>query len=514
MISLRKSPFLLLSIFIFIVSGCSTNSPTASTSPDEVEPEPTHPEAGAPGTGPDSIQPPGAPTVAPEFTYSGHGETLALFLYVEEGSHRIVFIDPYGLGTREIRLPEGIEPPRNLSDGLSPDGAYYAYYHGSTYNTNLTLGIYDLNTETLAMEIPLLSSDYPNNFQELADSFIQSGNIPQDLAYVEPENLADELQFAFEYAFPNIRWSPGGRNLAFSGQMEGPSSDLYVLDIQTQEISRLTSGTGMMMSIGWSPDGHWIRHTSTYFVGAGYDVTNHVASRDGSQVISFPHEVGLGWGPWLNTNQFLANEAANGPGTFGLKVMDARYGSYTTIYEGAFGTYALDPVSETILLHGLPDFYGDQEEGLYRVEASEPYSVTQIRNPGAFHVDYLGLDAFPFIGFPGDGGTVLIRLDGSFEPLSDQVLRWSTAPSANLVAFFPGYGENGLWIFDADQNQRTDVYQGAVRWAYWRSDSGALFYLTDHEFHFYDLETGDHMLIYAWPGSPVLDTYTGWVTLP
>lgn len=514
MISLRKSPFLLLSLLILLVSGCSTNTPVAAPSPDGVEPEPTHPEAGAPGTGPDSIQPPGAPTVAPEFPYSAHGETLALFLYADEGSHRIVFLDPYGLGTHEIRLPEGIEPTRVLSRGLSPDGAYYAYYTGSTRNGNITLGIYDLNTESIAIEIPLLSSDYPNNFQELADSFIQSGNIPQDLAHVEPENLAEELQFAFEYAFPSVSWSPGGRYLAFSGQMEGPSSDLYILDMQTKEVSRLTSGTGMMMGIGWSPDGHWIRHTSTYFIGAGYRVTNHVASRDGSQVISFPYEVGLGWGPWLNTNQFLANEDANGPGTYALKIMDARYGSYTTIYEGAFGTYAFDPASNLVLLHNRPLFEGEREEGLYLVETYSPYGISQLLMPGDIRVDYAGLDEFPFIGFSDEGGTILIRLDGSFESLSDERLQWSTAPSATLVALFPGYGESGLWIYDVNQDQRIDVYEGAIQWAYWRPDSGALFYLTHHELHVYNLETRDHMLIYAWPGSPIIDISIDWVTLP
>lgn len=514
MTSIFNRHSLILMVLALLITSCSTPTTTESPATDTVQPEPTHPEAGAPGTGPDSIQPPGAPTVEPEFPYSGHGETIALFLYAGEGSHRIVFLDPFGLGIREVRLPEGIEPPRVLSHGLSPDGGHYAYFTGSTRNADLTLGLYDLNAESIAIEIPLLSSDYPNNFQELADSFVSSGNIPEALAWVEPENMATELQNAFEYGIDAMAWSPSGRYLAFSGQMEGPSSDLYLLDTETMVITRLTSGTGMMERVGWSPDEHWIRHTSLYFVGAGYRVTNHVASQDGTQVISFPNEVGLGWGPWLTPNLYLANEADNGPGTYGMKIMDARSGTFTTIFEDAYGTYALDPASNTILLQSIPFFDSDSEPGLHLLQVEAPYTVTQVLPPIQARVDYLGLNEFPFIGFSDDQGTVLIRLDGSFEALADENLRWSTAPSSNLVAFFPGYGDPGLWIYDADQNQRTDVYDRAIQWAYWRPDSGALFYLTDHELHVYDLEKETHMLIYAWPGSPVLDTYFGWVSLP
>lgn len=36
-------------------------------------------------------------------------------------------------------------------------------------------------------------------------------------------------------------WSPDGRYLAIVGAIEGPSSDLYVFDTQTQRFQRLTS---------------------------------------------------------------------------------------------------------------------------------------------------------------------------------------------------------------------------------------------------------------------------------
>jgi WD40 repeat protein len=510
-----------LLVLTLVATGCSLpdqvdSTATEASQTEPVQPEPTHPEAGAPGNGPDSIQPPGAPTVAPEFPYSGRGETLALIQYVDEGNHRIVFLDPLGLGMREFRLPEGAQLPPFMETGLSPDGAYYAYYTGSTDTGDLTLVVYDLNAESVTTEIPLLSSDFPDNFQELADSFINSGNIPQELDWVEPENMARELQFAFEYGIKTFAWSPDGSYLAFSGQMEGPSSDLYLLDLDSQQITRLTSGTGMMERIGWSPDGYWIRHNSTYFVGAGYRVTNHVASRDGSQVISFPFNTGREWGPWLTNNLYLANDGANGPGSYNLMVMDARTGTATTIFYEAFGSYALNPFSDTIVVQCFPFFDPNRERAVYQIEASEPYEESLFSDQ-SFSVSYIGHGEYQYFGLTDDRGTALIRSDGSLERIADVYLRQVTARTADLLALTHTGSYDGdpeLWIYNTNLGQRTDVFSGYVSFVEWRPDSGAIFYIAGHDLRTYNLATGEHMLLQNWPGSPVSRSVFTWVNLP
>jgi hypothetical protein len=476
--------------------------------------EPTHPEAGAPGIGPDSIQPPGAPTVAPEFPYSGQGETLALIQEVESGQPRIVLMDPIGLGFREIRLPEDAIMPNLPEAGLSPDGAYFAYFTGSTDIGDLTLVVYSLNDKIPLIEIELLSSDYPSNFQQLADEFVQSGNIPADLANVNPEDIPLELQNAFEYGIDALGWSPHGRYLAFSGQMNGPSSDLYLLDSQTLAIDRLTSGSSMMQRISWSPDGHWIMHASTYFVGMGMTVTNHAASRDGSEVNSFPSDLGLEEGLWLSTSLYTTNQGENGPGSFDLMVFDARFGSVTTIFDGAFQAYAFDPLSNSILLQSYAFFDTDPDQGLYRIEAYEPYEVTRLSAPDVYSLLYIGIDDYPYSGLLDEGGMVLIGLDGSMRTIDDRIWFPTPAPTTNLLALSYFQSDAGLWIYDVDNDQRTDVYSGSIYAVEWRPDSGAVFYITDHELHIYTLDSEEYMLIYAWPGSPVSRSRFTWVTLP
>jgi hypothetical protein len=216
----------------------------------------------------------------------------------------------------------------------------------------------------------------------------------------------------------------------------------------------------------------------------------------------------------LTDDVYLANEGANGPGAYALKLMDTRTGTTSSIFDDAFTTYALDSSTNTILLHSYPFFYPEREPGLYMVQVDEPSSITPIMSPGDYFVRYLGLDQFPFMVYSDEGGTVLVGSNGSSKPLTATAYQAEGAPTANLLALFNARDENGLWIYDLDREEYTNGTTSAVQSVKWRSDSGAIFYLSGHELHVYDLGTGENMLIYAWPGSPVINTDFSWVTLP
>jgi hypothetical protein len=194
--------------------------------------------------------------------------------------------------------------------------------------------------------------------------------------------------------------------------------------------------------------------------------------------------------------------------------MDTRTGTTRSIFDDAFTTYALDSSTNTILLHSYPFFHPEREPGLYLVEINEPSSITPIMPAGDYIVRYLGLDQFPFIVYSVQGGTVLVGSDGSFEPLTEAAYQAEGAPTANLMALFTSHDENGLWIYDLDRDEYTNGTSSAVQAVEWRSDSDAIFYLSGHELHMFDLGTGENMLIYAWPGSSINNNYLKWVNLP
>jgi hypothetical protein len=55
-------------------------------------------------------------------------------------------------------------------------------------------------------------------------------------------------------------WSPSGEQIAFVAVIDGPSSDLYVYDLEQEKITRLTSGPNQALYPYWTPDGSTVIH--------------------------------------------------------------------------------------------------------------------------------------------------------------------------------------------------------------------------------------------------------------
>ncbi|HQX77068.1 MAG TPA: hypothetical protein PL074_12175, partial [Thermoflexales bacterium] len=141
----------------------------------------------------------------------------------------------------------------------------------------------------------LLRADYPQNFNELApnaDSFSKL-----------------HACMSFDLGIRSLAWSSDGARLAFAGEMDGPSSDLYLLTLASNKIDRLTDGPENIREINWSPDNRWIEHSSNLSGLAGDMKNLHFASVDGSVVYSRGGGVFEGWVD--NTTFIRGNCAAN-----------------------------------------------------------------------------------------------------------------------------------------------------------------------------------------------------------
>ena len=146
-------------------------------------------------------------------------------VYLREGTagEDVAQVDEHG--TSGWVLPSPINPettnssPRSLSSLVSPDGRWMAFYSGSTATGDLTLNIMKMTDGASSPITPLLSPDYPGNFDRGAAGIGSSVVTAQD------------LQQTFEYGITRaIAWSPDSKHLAFAGQMRGDSSDLYLWD--------------------------------------------------------------------------------------------------------------------------------------------------------------------------------------------------------------------------------------------------------------------------------------------
>jgi Tol biopolymer transport system component len=188
-----------------------------------------------------------------------------------------------------------------LLPGFSPDGNWLTYYLGllPTEEEFSVEGSYRflLNIESLAdksavEQINVLGDGFPQSFQAYPYASFYAG-------------------------IASRRWSPNNRFLAFSGMMDGPSSDLYIYDTISRTIARLTDGPGNIQGMIWSPDNKRILHSGSLDNCSPIITCGNffVVSIDGSPAASIPDPLDTGGAMyslgWLTDSKYVFHDIAN-----------------------------------------------------------------------------------------------------------------------------------------------------------------------------------------------------------
>ena len=276
------------------------------------------------------------PTVPPPTPTPPLGTEGPYFAYFREVpgwyAFQFVLMDADGRGRKVIDLPDEIVDSfskvyRLSARHVSPNGKWLAFYTGyagefyggSTQSTfDLTLILLNLDTGETHVITPLLSKDYPNNFANAINEINDS--------LVRPEGLQTAFLAGITQA---LAWSPDGRYLAFAGQMEGLSSDLYLYDMTTKDIQRLSNENEELQWVNWSPDGKWILHGSGFSTDIMVEKDISVVAVDDSSV----RDLGNAWGSyWLNSHEILTYRF--GIERYQLLLVDLDTGNSTEIWEG------------------------------------------------------------------------------------------------------------------------------------------------------------------------------------
>ena len=509
-----KAGFLRILLIALMVSGCG--APASPTQPQVETPAEALPTLTAPPPAtltrtprPTATPKPPTPTLTPEPGLRTTGPYFAYFQNVNL-ILSLVLMDPDGMGRKVIELPKAINDayayatlPAPDIRFVSPDGRWLAYYTGSAGKFgpvpaqgtfDLALNLLDLETGETQVITPLLSRDYPNNFVEAAQ---QLNN---------PEIPADYLYQAFVGGITrSLAWSPDGQYLAFGGQMDGLSSDLYLYTVADQTIRRLSSGDQELQWIHWSPDGKWIVHSSVYWVGAGMTLDVYAASVDGFLRDLSTNILEDGIDNWVNTHQFLENDGENVLGQYGLRLVDVDTGTVTKIWDETFASYALDRSGTWVAIMDSPDASFSDENGfefeedfvpaLYLVDLTT-LAKLKVEVPDAYApIESFGLNGQAFIIGAGRAeNAVWLSTDGKMTETDLVVAGVSVSPNAE---YWLATGKE-IRIFSADNSLITTSaapFSNSYMEISWRPDGSGAFLISESNVSSMNIPAGDTALV-------------------
>jgi Tol biopolymer transport system component len=497
---------------VLLLSGCSAPSTaqitTNPSAPPTMTPLPTRTRTKSPFPATPANQTPltsRTPTIFPPIRTNG-----PFLTYVRSaGDHlEIIFMDADGRGQKSIPYPiKGTDITtllNPLSNVISPNGKWLAFYTGSageshgghvgTDTADLTLNLMNLSDGKVQVITPLLSKNYPDNFSQAAREINQPDVTVEDLQNA----FIDGIQFS-------IAWSPDGRYLAFAGQMDGLSSDVYSYDISSKTIQRLSSGTEEIQSIAWSPDSQWIVESSAYYFGEGMQCDLFATSLNGSTsrlLLHGTNDCGAG-GIWLNKRSMFRSSQGNGIGTYGLLLVNVETGGVTKVWDANFTALSISSDQKLIafysnnILPGMTQASTPAPPSCYIINLAG-MQVTKVKgsNGNDFSKSGVGVQNMETLGASkermfllrneNDGSLDYLSSDGILTPAGIQAINFSVSPDRQhwiaVGDHFQVYQADGTRVRDVDLPD-SECPDGCGFWDrdfLWRPDSSGVFLLLEN----------------------------------
>jgi hypothetical protein len=410
-------------------------------------------------------------------------------------NYQLVLSNIYIPGKEEFPLPAEANDQikydlwmfKNPTSRLSPEGLYFAYEAGSSDPPyDLTLKVIRLADGDIVASIPVLSQDMQDRLSHLVED--AAVDLSKELEG-EPEDLwFDELLGSLQSGIRTFEWSPIQPLLAFAAQIDGPSSDLYVLDPRAGSASRLTSGPQNIQRIEWSPNGQWIAHGAAYYVGMQGIVHNYIVSKDGWELLSLP-ERGMQSEGWVTSDWYLVNEAANGPGKFDLKAVHIPDPAYIALWENPFTSWALDLGNDLLAVSMHDPFWpGAQPSvpGTYMVDI-QTGSYTRFSDPFN-HLETWGRGSDRFLASENDG-VYALSVNNEVSQLHEGRASISLSPDREKIIFFNRSGDDPSVVYFPASDLAVSFFTEQITCVLWSPNSSAFFFISKGDLHRYDVVT-------------------------
>ena len=449
-----------LLLFLTLLIGSCASPPASSTQP---------PPAAATQLIIPSQTPPPTQTSIPTATPYGPLQTDGPYLLYSTDWKNLTILDAHSQGRKKFQLPsDGFV--RDLTKAVSPDGKWLAYFTGASHKEpyDLALHLLNIQDQTTTFVANLIKPGFPENLEPVKTS-----------DPVELENCSSGpcrisiIELAFNEGIESLDWSPDSQALAFAAQIDGPSSDVYLYEIQDQAIHRLVSDLENVWQINWSPNGERILYQNST-AGLTYTSRYVYVVDPKNNVIQSPKSIygGLFWNQhgWIAENLFLVSKGGEGAPPQNIQYINTDTQQVSEIWPDEAQYVSIDPVQQRIIL-ARSGFESPEVQGIYAVSRDGSYK--KIANGFYFLFEkqdlpdlYFGLDGlenetYQLIGIQPDGSIISFSRKVSYDapPQVSSDKKWIASSNdsgteiydanLNLIRTIDSYSEKIIWTPDS-----------------------------------------------------------------
>jgi Tol biopolymer transport system component len=432
------------------------------------------------------------------------GEPPYLALRQDFYAQEIMIYDHNGGGRRIVELPEDgyLKGLGGLGAAISPDGKWIAFHTeavpvgGDLENLPVTLYVQNIDNGEIRKIADVVTDGYVQKLREVAEKlktlYPQRYNPIDGIDWVYG---ATELEFL--YGVYTSSWSPDGKYLAFTGQIDGDSSDVYLYAIDLISIQRLNDDIQNVTSFRWAPDSNYLL---LYNSLPGYiypGVTLHYLKIGNEIIKDTPPDWSNTWGgvvDWLSPNLILMTGGTDTAGSTDLQVLNMTTHGSQQYWEGLYGNVVVDHINKVMAV-STSDYQIPENPGLYLVDFDGNKKL--ILNGYYYRLVFRGGEKHRFLAakYSLQEGASLqaIALDGT------------SASLRYIENFEASISPDGSWLLifndrEADLYNQNDemVKSFPIAGMYevkWKPNSDGVFYSTGKELYYLPMPDGESLLI-------------------
>jgi len=189
--------------------------------------------------------------------YAIISETKIVFASYRDGNHEIYVMNADGSNQTNLTS----DPANDEYPSWSPDGKRIAYCSMKKLNTDVYIINADGSNQTRLTDNPAFDA-YPSwspDGKKIAFSSMRDGNMNVYIMNTDGSNQTMLTNDPAHDVMP--QWSPDGKKIAFQTTRHG-KEEIYVMNSDGTNETRLTNNPAVDLCLSWSPDGKKIAFAS------------------------------------------------------------------------------------------------------------------------------------------------------------------------------------------------------------------------------------------------------------